>query len=182
MKNYTPEIKQAIADGMPIVSLLAFNLVQGTTRLTSAAHDIIYNHNTYLASGLLLDIPSKTDSRQLEIDSFTIEISAADPTMLAFFSNANQMNRKVTVKEVILDEEHKVIGELVSKSFIITSWSDSDSEKDASIAVELTNWISYLKTIRGIRTTQNSFARFYPNTTSFINAKDLDLDKVWGGE
>lgn len=182
MKNYSQAIKDALADDMPTVTLIELSLKSGSLLLTTAAHDIQHNSNTYLASGLVLDIPSSQNQKELNIESVTVEFTAADPSILALFSNENQVNRKVKITEVILNDEHQVIGELLDKNFTINSWSDEDDGESATIAVELSNWAGYFKTIRGIRTTQASFARFYPSTTSFINSKDIDIDQVWGGE
>lgn len=182
MKNYSQAVKDALADDMPTVTLIEMALKNGTILLTTAAHDITHNANEYLASGLVLDVPSSQNQKELNIESVQIEFTAADPTILALFSNENQVNRRVKITEVILDDEHQVIGELLSKNFTINSWSDEDDGENATISIELSNWAGYFKTLRGIRTTQASFSRFYPNTTSFINSKDIDIDQKWGGE
>lgn len=182
MKNYSQGIKDALANDNPTVTLIEMSLKNGTILLTTAAHDITYNSNDYLASGLVLDVPSSQNQKELSIESVNIEFTAADPTVLALFSNENQVNRRVKITEVILDDDHQVIGELLSKNFTINSWSDEDDGESATVTVELSNWAGYFKTLRGIRTTQASFARFYPGTTSFINSKDIDIDQKWGGE
>jgi hypothetical protein len=182
MKNYSNAIKNALAEDMPTVTLIEMSLSSGTIRLTTAAHDITHNSDVYTASGLVLDIPSSQNQKELQIDSVIMEFTAVDPTLLALFSNETQVNRRVTIKEVILDDVHQVIGELVSKNFTVNSWSDEDDGESATLSVELSNWAGYFQTIRGIRTTQASFNRFVPATTSFINSKDIDIDQVWGGE
>lgn len=182
MKNYTQAVKDAIADENPIVGLIQMNLNGGTIYLTTAAHDIEYAGETWISSGLILSVGELSEKTELSVQSIDIQFTAVDQTIIALFTNNNQQNKSVLLKLAILDNVHQVVGELYSKTYIIDSFSDQNDEDSATINVEVSNFLSDFEAVRGVRTTQASFARFYPNTTSFINSKDIKKELKWGGE
>jgi hypothetical protein len=182
MKNYTQAVKNAIAAGQPIVGLIQMNLNGATLYLTTAAHDIDYNGQTWVSSGLILSVGSLSEKTELSVQSIEIQFTAVDQSITALFTLTNQQNKTVLIKLLILDNVHLPVGELFSKTYIIDSFSDQNDDNTATIGVELSNFLSDFEAVRGIRTTLASFARFYPNTTSFINSKDIKLELKWGGE
>jgi len=182
MKNYSQAIKDAITDEQPLVGLIRMNLNGGTIYLTTAAHDIDYLGETWISSGLVLSVASLSEKTELSVQSIDIEFTAVDQSIIALFTNNNQQNKTILLKLAILDDVHQVIGELYSKTYIIDSFSDQNDDNEATINVEVSNFLSDFEAVRGVRTTQASFARFYPNTTSFINSKDIKKELKWGGE
>jgi hypothetical protein len=182
MKNYSEAIKTAISNEQPIIGLIRMNLNGSTLYLTTGAHDIEYDGETWVSSGLVLSIGELSEKTQLSVQSIDIEFTAVDQSVIALFTNANQQNKSVILKLAVLDNVHQVVGELYSKTYIIDSFSDQNDENEATISVEVSNFFSDFEAVRGIRSTQASFARFYPNTTSFINSKDIKKELKWGGE
>ena len=182
MKSYSQPIKDALAADNPRTELLEMQLAGGTIRLTTADHDITYAGNTYVASGLVLGVSDIKQQQELRVNSIDIEFTAVDQTVLALFLNTNQQNRRCILSHVVLSDVHQVIGVLISSLFIVDSISVDDSDTKAIIAVSLTNFLSDFDAVRGIRTTQASFQRFYPESTAFINSKDVGADLTWGGK
>lgn len=182
MKNYSQAIKDAITDEQPFVGLIQMNLNGGTIYLTTAAHDLEYLGQTWISSGLVLSVASLSEKTELSVQSIDIEFTTVDQSIIAMFTNNNQQNKTILLKLAILDDVHQVIGELYSKTYIVDSFSDQNDEEEATINVEVSNFLSDFEAVRGVRTTQSSFARFYPNTTSFINSKDIKKELKWGGE
>lgn len=180
MKNYTQAVINALRNDNPIIHIVEMRLKAGTVRLTSAPHDITYQNEEWISSGLMLDVGDFSESRDLRVESIKVKFTAVDQTVLALFTNNNQQNQKFIIKTLVLDDEHQVIGEVFSKSYTINAYSDEDSGNEASITVELSNFVSDFEAVRGIRSTLSSFARFYPNTTSFINSKDMKKELKWG--
>ena len=182
MKNYSEALKAAISNEQAIVGLIQMNLNGSTLYLTTAAHDIDHNGETWVSSGLVLSVASLSEKSELSVQSIEIEFTAVDQSIIALFTNANQQNKNVILKLAVLDDVDQVVGELYSKKYIIDSFSDQNDVDEATIAVEVSNFFSDFEAVRGIRTTQSSFARFYPNTTSFINSKDIKRELKWGGK
>jgi len=182
MKNYPTSVKNAIAENKPETTLFEFQLVQGTFFLTTAVHDIEYGFNSYIASGLILANEDVKQQSELRVNSLKLRFSGVDQTFTALFQNANQQNRKVLITHVILNNEHQVIGPLLTSRYLINDYGYDDNEQEATLDVNLTNYLSNFNAVAGIRTTQESFRRFYPNSTFFINSKDTGAEFKWGGK
>jgi hypothetical protein len=182
MKNYSQAIKDALTADMPRTELLEMQLAGGTVRLTTADHDIEYLGNTYIASGLILGVSDIKQQQELRVNSLEVEFTAVDQTIVALFLNTNQQNRRAILTQVVLDQRHQVVGALISSRYIVDSVTVDDDEKQATIAVNFTNFLSDFEAVRGIRTTQASFQRFYPNSSAFINSKDIGDELKWGGK
>ncbi len=182
MKNYSQTVKDAIANDQPVVGLIQLNLVGGVVYLTTAAHDITYNGIEWISSGLVLQVADLSTDRQQTVQSVTVQFSAADLTIVALFTNNNQQNTEVVIGVYVLNDIHEVVGELYSRTYIVDSHADDNDDSQATISVELSNYLSNYEAVNGVRSTQSSFAKLYPSTTSFNNSKDIDKDLKWGGE
>lgn len=183
MKNLSAEVIAALKTNYTFCNLIKMSLNGGIVRLTDAGHDIVYNSDTYISSGLVAAVSGIKQQQDLRVASVDLAFSAVDQSIVALFSNTNQQNRKVTVSTLILDNEtHQPVGVLQIINYIINKYTIDDDDNGAQIAVNVSNFLAEFDAVRGIRTTQESFKRFYPNTTSFINSKDTGNDLKWGGE
>ena len=182
MKNYSTQIIDALKNGNPRTELFEFQFSSGTVRITTAGHDIVHNGQTYTAGGIVLDTGSVSVEKELRINTVDIVIGAVDQTMLALIQNANQQNRKVVFTQIVLDNNNQSLGEIFKSLMVISQYSVQDEDDEATIALSCTNILSDFNTIRGVRTTQSSFQRFYPTSTSFINSKDIGDDLKWGSK
>lgn len=183
MKNLTPEVISALKTNYTFCSLIRMDLSGGIIRLTDAGHDIVYNGQTYLSSGLVASVAGIKQQQELRVASIDLQFSAVDQSIVALFSNANQQNRKVIISTLILENDaHTPIGTTSVITNIINKHSIDDDENGATIVVNVSNFLAEFEAVRGIRTTQSSFKRFYPNSTAFINSKDVGNDLKWGGK
>jgi hypothetical protein len=182
MKNYTTQMIDAIKAGAGRTELLTFNLSNGIVRLTTAGHDIVHAGQTFTASGILLDVPSIKQQQELRINTVAVQISVVDQSILALFQAANPVGRDAVISQIIVDDNDQPIGNpLISAAFRIDSFTVDDDERNATMEVELSSYMAQLDTTRGIRTTTDSFRRFYPASTSFINSKSAGDNIKWGG-
>jgi len=189
MKNLTQAVIDKLQSGSyTYCQIVRMNLNDGaggtlTYRFTEAGHDIVYNGDTYVSSGLAIGFGSIKHQQELRIASIDLQFSAVDQTLPALFLTSNQQNRRVTISTLILDNDtHAVIGLLHNKRFNINNFSIDDDAGKASITVNVSNFLSQFQATRGIRTTQSSHARIYHGTTSFINSKDSGANLEWAGE
>lgn len=182
MKNYSAAIKEAIANGNPTTELITLNLTGIVLRLTTAGHDIEYDGIPFLSNSQVLAISGIKQQQQLRVNQLNISLTAVDQSLLALFLNESQNNRKVNIQRVILTDTHQVIGTLINVNYIINDTSVEDSEDESTIDVSLSNSLSNFESVTGIRTTLNSFRRFFPNSTFFINSKDTKKELKWGGK
>lgn len=181
MKNYSPEMLANIKNGAR-TELVEMQLSAGTIRFTTANHDIVFGGNTYLSGGNFIGIGGVKQEQELRVSSCTFQISLVDQSVLALFQANSPIGRKVILRHVLCDDNDQPIGALLTTSMRIDSFSVDDDEQTAAVAVTLTNYLSQFDAVRGIRTTQASFQRFYPDSTSFINSKSAGEDLKWGGK
>lgn len=181
MKSYSPGVIAAIETGAR-TELVEMQLAGGTIRMTTAGHDIVFNGNTFLSGGNFVGIGSVKQEQELRVSSCTFQISLIDQSILALFQLNNPVGRKVILRHVLCDDNDQVIGALLTTTMRIDSYAVDDDEETAGIGVQLTNYLSQFDAVRGIRTTQASYQRFYPQSTSFINSKSAGADLKWGGK
>lgn len=181
MKNYSQQIIDNLRNGAR-TELIEYQLDDGTVRLTTAGHDITYNGLTYLAGGLFIGVGGIKQEQELRVSTITSVLSLVDQTMLALFQNNSPIGRNVIIMQVLCDDGDQVIGPLLTTTMRIDSYAVDDDEQGASISVTLSNYLAQFDAIRGIRTTQASYQRFFPNSPCFINSKDAGADLKWGGK
>ena len=182
MRNYSTAVKNALAAGNPTAILFDLNLVDGSYYLTDSQINIDHELTEYLATALVLDYDPFVQKSELSVLDYNIQFTAVDQTILALFRANNQQNKTIKLTKVILDYDYSVIGELSSTTVIIDNYAQTDDIETSTMTVNCSNIFGAWQATRGIVTTQASFQRFVPNSTSFINSKDTsDLDK-WGGK
>lgn len=177
MRQYSQPILDALANNHATCYIIEMQLEGGTVRLTDAGRDIPFNGETYTANGLVLSVDSIQQRNQLRVQSLGIQFSAVDQTMTALLKNQNQLGRTVVLTKLIFDAQHKnPIGELHSHRYTINNVSEQDGVVgggETTISVDLSNFVARWRAFRGLRTVQSSHQLVYPESTSFINSKDL---------
>lgn len=182
MKNLTPEVIQALSSEYTYCNIIRMDLSGGIVRLTDAGHDIVFNGQTYISSGLVAAVSGIKQQQELRVSSVDMRFSAVDQSIVALFSNENQQNRKVIVSTLLLENDtHVPIGLISTLTNIVNKYSIDDDENGATISVNVSNFLAEFDAVRAIRTTQASFQRFYADSTAFINSKDVGNDLKWGG-
>lgn len=182
MKNWAQGVIDALKGGAPTVATLyELQLVDGTIRITDAAHDLVYLGESYLSSGQVLARDDISTRKALEVQSINIQFTLVEQGIWAIFGNKNQVGRRVIITEVVLDSRHQVIGETIKTINRVNTISVEDNEDSATVDVEISNIMADFQAVRGLRTTQSSHQRFYPESTSFINARGFNKDLEWRG-
>lgn len=178
MKNYSTAVRNALANDNATCFLIEIQSATQTIYLTDSPRDVIYDGHVWVASGLVLGVENRRQQSQIQVQSLSINFTTADQTIVAIFGNANQKGRAVIVTEVIFNAAgSSAVGELTKQRYIINDYSQSDDQ----FSLDLSNYAARWRMTRGLRTVQSSHQQLYPDSTSFINSKDLkELD--WGGE
>ena len=181
MKSYSPWVIAAIETGAR-TELVEMQLAGGTIRMTTAGHDIVFNGNTFLSGGNFVGIADVKQEQELRVSTCTFQVSLVDQSILALFQLNSPVGRKVILRHVLCNDNDQVVGALLTTTMRIDSYVVEDDEMSAGIAIQLTNYLSQFDAVRGIRTTEASYQRFYPQSTSFINSKSAGADLKWGGK
>lgn len=181
MKSYSAEILAAIREGAR-TELVEMQLAAGTVRLTTANHDIVFGGQTFLSGGNFLGAGSVKQEQELRVNTCSFQISLVDQSILALFQANNPVGRKVILRHVLCNDNDQVIGALLTTTMRIDTYAVDDDDATAGIGIQLSNYMSQFDAVRGIRTTQASYQRFYPDSASFINSKSAGDDLRWGGK
>jgi hypothetical protein len=180
VKNFSTAILSAIREGAR-TELVEMQLATGPLRFTTANHDIEFAGAVYLSGGNFVEVGGIKQEQELRVNTCAFQISLVDQSVLALFQANNPIGRKVILRQVLCDDNDQVIGALLTTTMRIDTYAVDDDEATAGIGVQLSNYMAQYDAVRGIRTTQASYQRFYPNSTSFINSKSAGDDLRWGG-
>jgi hypothetical protein len=182
MRNYTTEMINAIENDYPRIELLEFQFSTGNIYLTTCNHQIEDGGNSYLANHLVASAPRVSYEKDLRIINVSIQISGLDDTIGTILAN-NQRNRKVILKTAVLrPEDHVVLGILLSSYYLIDNFDQDVSTETNEFKLNMSSFLSDFDTTNGMRSTQSSHEVRYPNSTSFLNSKDVNKELQWGAD
>lgn len=182
MKNWVQGVIDAMQGGSPkAATLYELQLADGTIYLTDAAHDIVHHQQTYTAAGQVLGRDDISSRKSLEVQSINLVFTLVEQGIWAVFGNTSQLNRRVIITEVILDDKNQPIGETLRTVNRVNGVSVDDNEDSATVTVNVSNIMADFEAVRGLRSTQASHQRFYPESTSFINSRGFNKDLEWRG-
>lgn len=161
--------------------LITFGFSNGDVYLTECGFDLEWSGDTYLANGLLLDMDSPKFTEEVRVGEIDIALTAVEQSLLAVLLNTPQYNRQVTVQRALLDDNGKVIPDpILIHTWYIIDYSVTAGTSDAVIALKLASeWADWDKPA-GIRTTDASQRRFYPNDRVFEFSTAVKQDLKWG--
>jgi hypothetical protein len=160
----------------PIILLeIGFSAVQ---RLTNHYKDITHNSNTYTASGHLLSIGTKSESSEIDVANFQIELSGVDNTFTSILLNNNVSNDAVTIDIGLLNSTDTLIDTFNFDKGFIESFSINTN--DASIILNCTSHFADFSRVAGRRTNTGSQQVYFPNDTGMEFAGLTTRDILWG--
>ncbi len=147
-------------------------------RLTNHYKDIISGGNTYATSSHLLKISSKSESSEINVSSFSIDLSAADNLYVATILNNNVSNDEVTIDVGLLDGTDTLIDVFnFDKGYIESFKIDS---KKANINLKCTSHFSDFSRVSGRRTNTGSQQRHFSTDLGLEFAALTVQDIAWG--
>lgn len=181
MKSYSPAVIAALQspNGHTFAHCFTLKLAAGNLLLTDSDFDIVHNGVTFSETALIEELDETRQETDLVVQEYQLTFTNADQTLLALFQNKEQRGRVVVIERVIMQDNSNVtLGTLLSNRFIISSYASNG----VSMVVTLKSAIANLMQPRGIATTMESFRRYYPETTSCINASNVTERFKWGFE
>lgn len=161
--------------------LITFSFSSGDVHLTECGFDLEWSGDTYLANGLLLDMDSPKFTEEVRVGEVNVALTAVEQSLLAVLLNTPQYNRQVTVRRAYLDDNGKVIPDpILIHTWYIISYAVNAGTDEAVISLSLASeWADWDKPA-GIRTTDASQRRLYPDDRIFQYSTDVKKDLKWG--
>ena len=147
-------------------------------RLTNHYKDITHNSNTYLASSHLLSVSGNTESTEVNVSSFQIELSAVESSFVSIVLNNVVSNDEVTVDVGFLDSSDALIDTFNFNKGFIDSYS-IDTEK-GRLVLNCTSHFSDFSRVAGSKTNTGSQQIFFPNDRGMDFAGLTVQDILWG--
>lgn len=160
----------------PIILLeIGFSTVQ---RLTNHYKDISHNSNTYTASGHLLKISTKSESSEIDVSNFQIELSAVDNTFTALALNNNISNDEVTIDIGFLNSSDAMIDTFnFDKGFIESFSIDTDR---GLLVLNCTSHFGDFSRVAGRKTNTGSQQTYFSTDEGMDFAALTVQDILWG--
>lgn len=181
MKNYSAPLRAALTGtaAHEFVHLVEIQFSAYTLRMTDGGYDISHGGNTYSSNALITNVDTVRQEQQLSAQEIQLTVSNVDQTILATLLGAEQRNRLVILKRVVLAPgANTTLGELFSCRYRIASYAVDEDV----LTLSLRGAVADFYAVRGIVTTHDSIRRFYPTDTSFINASSVNSKQKWGGQ
>lgn len=174
-------------------SLLELNFDSGVQRFTTAARDVDWSGNTYVANGNLLKIGDIVETLEMQIHSTMVELSAANQANVASALTDDFLNRKATLYKALINSSSYAVIADPEKTFEgkISNYDVDENygNGDSKIKWRLSNHFYDFDRINGRLTSDSSHRLLYPNVDGGGNA-DLFFEfahesfdsLLWGGE
>jgi hypothetical protein len=134
---------------------------------------------TYLASGHLLKISAKTESSSLNVNNFSIRLSAIESTFTSILLNNNVSNDEVNIDIGFMNDNEQIIDVFNYAKGYIDGY-DIDT-KSGIITIFCTSHFGDFSRTAGRKTNKNSHKRFFSDDgNSFEFSAELVKDLKWG--
>ena len=133
---------------------------------------------TYTASGHLLSIGGKSESSELNVSSFQIELSAVDSAFISIVLNNNVSNDEVKIDIGLLNDNDGLIGTFnYDKGFIESYSINTDTGR---LILSCTSHFADFSRIGGRKTNEGSQQTFFPNDKGMEFSALTVQDIKWG--
>lgn len=155
----------------------------GPHRITDNVRDLTYDGITYSTEQLLMSAGGLSRKREINADSYEVQVSNIDETIYQDYLGTNYTNQAVAVYLGFLDED----GDLISSASVmpifkgvIDSWGLTESGSKSTLTIRMTSHWSQWKLIKGRRTNADSHEERYPGDTVFEFSHQDELPIKWG--
>jgi len=149
--------------------------------LTDYRHDLVDNSTTYTSSSYLLSMGDVSESTTVQVGSINIELSGVGSAYIAILLNENYIDRRVTIKRVVLNDSGVVIGD----SFIlydgrIDGFNVADDGNSSRVVLAVASHWADFERISGRRTNDNSQQAAFSGDKGMEFASQIIKDVKWG--
>lgn len=176
-----PDTAAALASGeITMGTVLEFDFSQ-PLRISSRLRDIEVDVDNFIGSGHLLSIGSIPESSELEVGSLRVRFSNVEQSILAIPLTQNVINRAVTIRRVLFDQQGQIIGDPISEFEGEVVGYEGDENGDTGwVEFECANHFADFEKLSGRTTNHNSMQLESPGDTFFETFGSSVTDVPWG--
>ena len=177
-RGLSNSLKTELANQNKKPILLVEILFPTPQRMTNHYKNVSHNSNTYSASAHLLSISNKSESAELTVSNFTVNLSTVDSAFTSIVLNNNISNDIVTIDIGLLNSTDSLIDTYNYDKGFIESFRLNTNKAELSLIC--TSHLSDFSRIAGRRTNEGSQQRYFASDRGFEFAGATVQDIKWG--
>jgi hypothetical protein len=150
-------------------------------RITDWDRDITALNETWDSSPHIISLGNVTETAELAVNGFTIELSGVEQTYISFFLSNNYLDIPFKIYRSVLDNSDGIIGlPILVFDGLITGYEIEDSDDSSVLSISCaSHWKDFEKE-NGRKTNHNSQQLHFPGDKGFIFAAKTVKDLRWG--
>ena len=183
-RNINPESLAALQTGnVRLAILISMAISSGTAYVWTGYGNIVYNGNTYLGMGTLLNISNIAESNTVVSQGVTLTLDGVSPDNISQALTDVPQGGAVYIYLVFMTAANAIIG------VPITTFSgqtdgitiNENPDGDCSVSLDVENRLTQLQRDRTFRWTMAQQAELYPGDQGFLYTANLqDYVALWG--
>ncbi len=160
---------------------LGSTIVYFTENSFNLVSDISGTSQTYLSSGVLLDVTNVQESAGINLSRLNLTLTGVDQTYISLALNNNITHNNVNIYRVLLDASNSIIANpfLLYKAFI-NGYEIIDNNNTATIKLDIESHFANASQVNGRITNNKTQQRFFINDTFFKYSDQIFNDIQWG--
>lgn len=160
---------------------LGSTIVYFTENSFNLVSDISGTSQTYLSSGVLLDVTNVQESAGINLSRLNLTLTGVDQTYISLALNNNITHNNVNIYRALLDASNSIIANpfLLYKAFI-NGYEIIDNNNTATIKLDIESHFANASQINGRITNNKTQQRFFINDTFFKYSDQIFNDIQWG--
>ena len=176
------DLKTELAtDHLDQIYLIQLSIGGSTFFRTTAYFDVVFDSNTYSASGDVLQVPSITETNTLSTSQVNLVLTGVDQSFISLFLNNNHTHQPVTIFRAYLDDS----GALINNPYTyfvgyISGYNINETTTSSKLTINIANHWSNFEMKKGRKTNDNSQQIFFKGDKFFEFTTAVITDLEWG--
>lgn len=149
-------------------------------RYTTWDRDVTALSSTFQSSRDLMSIDDVSETGEVRVNEFEIEMSGVSQTFVAVLVNSNYINTRVRMWKAVMQND-AVVGDPISVfDGFISGMKMSEDNEDSTVVIKIASHWKDFEKLSGRRTNPTSQNKHYPNDLGMEFSQDLKRDVPWG--
>jgi len=148
---------------------------------TDSPQDIVYDSNTFLASGHILQIEAIQEASDIRVGSSKIKLSGVEQTFVNLMLAGGYSGRQVRILRAFLNDTNQIIGDpFLLYDGRIEGHQIKDSNTTSEVILSISSHWSDFEKKSGRKTNSNSQALYFSTDKGFDFSALVNKDIKWG--
>lgn len=165
------------------IHLVSVHFDTTTTYTTDAFHEVVYDGNTYMPAGGLLQISDISEQSKIVVSNVKVSLSGVDRTYLKLVLDEEYIDRPLKISIGFLDSAGEWVAPpwpLLDGRMDAPTISEDINTGKSVVTISATNaWVDF-KRNTGRHTNHAQQQTFFPGDKGFEFASEVEKDIPWG--